>query len=71
MRIRWIFDQGPVTPRHDGAGDQGDRVLLDGVGYEAKWWSRGQRPDRAILDRDYSPWTPIEDAAAEGAAAAG
>ena len=49
--------------------NQGDRVLLDGTGYEARWWSRGQRPDRSILDRDYSPWTPIEpDPAAESAA---
>lgn len=40
--------------------NQGDRVLLEGTGYEARWWSRGQRPDRSILDRDYSPWTPID-----------
>lgn len=39
--------------------NQGDRVMLDGTGYEARWWSRGQNPARAILDRDYSPWTPI------------
>jgi len=51
--------------------NQGDRVLLDGTGYEARWWSRGQSPARSILDRDYSPWTPIEDTPAEEGAAAG
>lgn len=35
---------------------QGDRVLYEGTGYEAKWWSEGARPDRSVLDRDYSPW---------------
>ena len=43
----------------DALYNQGDRVMLDGTGYEARWWSRGQSPARAILDRDYSPWTPI------------
>lgn len=50
--------------------NQGDRVLLDGTGYEARWWSRGQNPERSILDRDYSPWTPI-DVAPAGDTAAG
>lgn len=49
--------------------NQGDRVMLDGTGYEAKWWSRGQRPDGSILDRDYSPWTPIEGTTAGGSGA--
>ncbi|MBZ4487734.1 glycosyl hydrolase family 18 [Microbacterium sp. cx-55] len=39
--------------------NQGDRVMLDGSGYEARWWSQGQRPDRSVLDRDYSPWKLI------------
>jgi len=41
--------------------DQGARVLWQGSGYEARWWSRGQRPDRSVLDRDYSPWKLLED----------
>ncbi|MDJ1114536.1 chitinase [Microbacterium dauci] len=41
--------------------DQGDRVVQDGVGYEARWWSRGQDPARSILDRDYSPWKLLEE----------
>lgn len=44
----------------DALYNQGDRVLYDGSGYEARWWSRGQRPDRSVLDRDYSPWKLIE-----------
>lgn len=38
---------------------QGERVLYDGVGYEARWWSKDQVPDRSLLDRDYSPWKPL------------
>ncbi|MFG6446148.1 chitinase [Microbacterium sp. P07] len=40
--------------------NQGDRVMLEGTGYEARWWSRGQSPDRSVLDRDYSPWKMLE-----------
>lgn len=40
--------------------NQGDRVMQDGSGYEARWWSRGQRPDRSVLDRDYSPWKLLD-----------
>lgn len=40
---------------------QGERVLFDGVGYEARWWSKGQSPDRSLLDHDYSPWKPLTD----------
>ena len=46
------------------AGDlynQGDRVMYNGSGYEAKWWSRGQRPDRSVTDRDYSPWKLVTE----------
>ncbi len=38
---------------------QGERVMYDGVGYEARWWSKEQLPDRSLLDRDYSPWKPL------------
>lgn len=40
--------------------NQGDRVMYDGSGYEARWWSRGQRPDRSVLDHDYSPWKLLD-----------
>lgn len=36
--------------------DQGDRVMFEGTGYEARWWSQGKQPDRSVLDHDYSPW---------------
>ena len=39
--------------------NQGDRVLLDGTGYEARWWSQAKSPSVSILDRDYSPWKLI------------
>lgn len=41
--------------------NQGDRVMLDGAGYEARWWSQGQSPARAVLDHDYSPWKLLTD----------
>ena len=41
--------------------DQGDRVLMDGTGYEARWWSQAKDPSRSVLDRDYSPWKLITD----------
>ena len=41
--------------------DQGDRVMWEGTGYEARWWSQGKRPDRSVLDRDYSPWKLVTD----------
>lgn len=39
--------------------DQGDRVMLAGTGYEARWWSEGKSPSRSVLDHDYSPWKLI------------
>lgn len=45
----------------DALYDQGARVLWQGTGYEARWWSRGQRPDRSVLDRDYSPWKLLDE----------
>jgi len=41
--------------------DQGDRVLLDGTGYEARWWSKAKNPGLSVLDHDYSPWKLITD----------
>jgi chitinase len=41
--------------------DQGDRVMLDGTGYEARWWSQAKSPDRSVLDHDYSPWKLITE----------
>ncbi|PRY67081.1 chitinase (glycosyl hydrolase family 18) [Glaciihabitans tibetensis] len=41
--------------------DQGDRVLFEGTGYEARWWSQAKDPSLSVLDRDYSPWKLITD----------
>lgn len=35
---------------------EGDRVMLDGVAYEAKWWTTGDSPAGASTDADNSPW---------------
>jgi chitinase len=41
--------------------DQGDRVMVDGTGYVARWWSQAKNPNRSVLDHDYSPWKLITD----------
>jgi chitinase len=40
----------------------GDRVLLNGVAYAAKWWTEGDSPEAASVDSDSSPWKPLTDA---------
>ena len=38
----------------------GSRVMLDGVGYQAKWWSQGEPPGRSPTSpSDVSPWQLI------------
>jgi chitinase len=39
--------------------DKGDRVLFDGVPFEAKWWTQGDSPEAASSDPDGSPWVPL------------
>lgn len=40
--------------------DTGDRVRLGDLAYEAKWWTRGDRPDRDV-DRPWdTPWEPLD-----------
>ena len=34
-------------------------VLLDGVPYEAKWWTQGDSPEAASSDPDNSPWAAL------------
>jgi chitinase len=41
------------------AYDKGQRVLFDGVPFEAKWWTQGDSPEAASADPDSSPWTPL------------
>lgn len=39
--------------------DTGDRVLFNGVPYQAKWWNTGQSPAAATSNPDSSPWVPL------------
>ncbi len=51
--------------------DKGDRVLFDGLPYEAKWWTQGDSPQAAETEPDNSPWMTLDAAevlAEQGAA---
>jgi chitinase len=37
----------------------GDRVLFNGVPYQAKWWNTGQSPATSTSNPDSSPWVPL------------
>jgi chitinase len=39
-----------------------DRVLFNGVPYQAKWWNQGQSPAAATSNPDSSPWVPLTQA---------
>ncbi len=43
--------------------ERGDRILVDGRVYEAKWWSQGDSPEAAAQGSDASPWQKLDDAA--------
>lgn len=38
----------------------GDRVVLDGQPYEAKWWTQGDSPQAAESDQSSSPWKALD-----------
>jgi chitinase len=40
----------------------GQRVLFNGVPYQAKWWNQGNSPAAASANHDNSPWTPLTQA---------
>lgn len=40
---------------------QGDRVIFDGIGYEARWWTTGESPDAALVLPQNSPWRMLSD----------
>ncbi|CAO1649947.1 glycosyl hydrolase family 18 [Salinibacterium sp. NSLL150] len=48
-------------PNWDGTSvyEEEDRVLFDGVPYEAKWWTQGDSPAAFSSDPDGSPWIPL------------
>ena len=37
----------------------GQRIIFQGVPYEAKWWTRGDNPTAQSNDPDGSPWLPL------------
>ncbi|KAB1640998.1 chitinase [Gulosibacter chungangensis] len=39
--------------------EKGDRVVVDGVPFEAKWWNEGEDPVEGITDHDRSPWAVV------------
>jgi len=44
---------------------RGDRVMMDGQGYEAKWWTRSESPEAALVSPQSSPWQLLTDAQVE------
>lgn len=40
----------------------GERVLLDGLAYQAKWWTQGDSPAASAENPDSSPWIPLTQA---------
>jgi chitinase len=40
----------------------GDRVLFQGGGYQAKWWTQGDTPGAAVLNPSDTPWQRITSA---------
>ncbi|TFC88911.1 glycosyl hydrolase family 18 [Cryobacterium sp. TmT2-59] len=51
-------------PSWDGAAtyQKGDRILLGGAPFEAKWWNQAESPEAAFSNPDGSPWTPLSAA---------
>ncbi|MEV8339642.1 glycosyl hydrolase family 18 [Leucobacter sp. NPDC077196] len=41
---------------------RGERVIFDGDGFEAKWYSLGDSPDAALVQPQESPWRVLTDA---------
>ncbi|MUK01272.1 glycosyl hydrolase family 18 [Vibrio cholerae] len=43
--------------------ERGDRILVEGRVYEAKWWSQSDSPEAAEQGSDASAWEKVDDAA--------
>src|SRR3989344_2145240 len=39
--------------------DGGDRVLFEGMPFQAKWWNQGESPAASAANLDSSPWLPL------------
>ena len=55
---RGAYDDWSATKEYR----RGERVVFDGDGYEAKWYSRGDSPDAALVQPQDSPWRVLTDA---------
>ena len=42
--------------------NESNRVLFEGIPYQAKWWNKGQSPAAASSSPDTSPWVPLTQA---------
>lgn len=40
---------------------RGDRVMLEGQGFEAKWWTQGDSPFGQTSDPSGGPWAPLTE----------
>ena len=49
------YDNWSGTVEYEG----GQRVLLNGVPYQAKWWTKGDSPAASTADPDSSAWVPL------------
>lgn len=53
----------PAGTYPEWSGDQaynvGERVIFDGVPFQAKWWTKGDSPAAASANQDSSPWVPL------------
>ncbi len=43
----------------DAAYETGERVLFQGIPYQAKWWNRGDSPAASSSNSETSPWEPL------------
>ncbi|MGD8195420.1 chitinase [Herbiconiux sp. P18] len=59
----------PAGTYPDWAGtsvyQEGDRVLFQGIPFEAKWWTQGDSPAATERDSDGSPWVALTAAQVE------
>lgn len=46
----------------DKTYNTGERVLFNGVPYQAKWWNKAQSPAAASSNSESSPWAPLTQA---------
>lgn len=49
----------------DAAYETGQRIIFQGVPYQAKWWNRAASPAAASSNSESSPWQPLTQAEIE------